>query len=318
MDLITETLKGNKLAAGRIIKRIEDDEEEGRSALKALYPHTGSAFVIGITGPPGAGKSTLIDCLIAAFRKRDQKVAVLAIDPSSSVTGGAFLGDRIRMRRHALDAGVYIRSVATRGALGGVSRATKGALIVLDAMKHDIVFIETAGVGQMDVDISLLAHMTIVLCIPGMGDGVQALKAGTLEIADLYVVNKSDRSGAGDVVSYLENMLSMKTGRGNERRPGIVRTAALEEKGIDDVLSAITAYRREMEVFNDLKQKTADQEYRYLTSIIREVAADRLLGCITKTKVFETLAHQLKERRIDPYSAAQAIVDDFLTSRGSA
>lgn len=317
MDLIKETLKGNKLAAGRIIKSIEDDEGQGLSALKSLYPHTGNAFIVGITGPSGAGKSTLIDCLTAAFRKIDQKVAVLAIDPSSPITGGALLGDRIRMRRHTLDAGVYIRSVATRGAPGGISPATKGALIVLDAMKYDIIFIETVGVGQSDVDVSLLAHMTLVLCIPGMGDGLQALKAGTLEIADLFVVNKADRPGAGDVVSYLENMLSMRIGRENKRRPGIVRTTALEEKGIDDVLSAITAYRREMKDSNELKQRTADREYRYLTSTIKEIAADRLLGFVTKTKLFERLVYQLKERRIDPYSAAQAVVEDFLTSRGS-
>jgi LAO/AO transport system kinase len=315
MDLIREALQGNKLAAGRIIKCIEDNEEEGFNAIKHLYPHTGNAFIIGITGPPGAGKSTLIDCLITAFRKLDQKVAVLAIDPSSSITGGALLGDRIRMKRHTLDPGVYIRSVATRGALGGISRATKGALIVLDAMKFDIIFIETAGVGQLDVDISLLAHMTLVLCIPGMGDGLQALKAGTLEIADLFVVNKADRPGADDVVTHLENMMSLKVGRENDRRPGIVTTAALEERGIDDVLSAIAAYRREMRDGNDLMGKTADQEYRYLKAIIKEIAADRLLDCITKTNVFEQFVHQLKERRIDPYSAARAIVEDFLALR---
>ena len=314
MDLISEALRGNKLAAGRIIKSIEDNEEGGFDALKSLYPHTGNAFIIGITGPPGAGKSTLIDCLITALRKQDLKVAVLAIDPSSSITGGALLGDRIRMKRHTLDAGVYIRSVATRGAMGGISRATKGALIVLDAMKYDFIFIETAGVGQLDVDISLLAHMTLVLCIPGMGDGLQALKAGTMEIADLFVVNKADLAGADDVVAYLENMLSLKSGRGNEHRPGIVRTAALEEKGIDDILSVVAAYRREMKDGNALQQKMADQQYRYLTSIVKDVAAERVLALITKTKLFEHFVHQVMARRIDPYSAANAIVESFLNS----
>jgi LAO/AO transport system kinase len=315
MERIRETLKGNKLAAGRIIKSIEDNDADGLDALKSLYPHTGNAFIIGVTGPPGAGKSTLIDCLISAFRKQDRKVAVLAIDPSSSITGGALLGDRIRMKRHTLDSGVYIRSVATRGALGGISRATKGALIVLDAMKYDIIFIETAGVGQLAVDISLLAHMTLVLCIPGMGDGLQALKAGTLEIADLFVVNKADRPGADDVVAYLESMLSLKSGRENEPRPGIVRTAALEEKGIDEVISAIAAYRREMKYGNTLKQKTADQEYRYLTAIIKDVAAERVLALITKTELFERFVHQVTARRIDPYSAANEIVEGFLKLR---
>lgn len=315
MDYVQETLKGNKLAAGRIIKMVEDDEPGGLEALKHLYPHTGTAFQIGITGPPGAGKSTLIASLVTALRKRRKKVAVIAIDPTSPTTGGALLGDRIRMKRHSVDPGVFMRSIATRGALGGISRAAKGASIVLDAMKYDFIFIETAGVGQADVDISLLAHMVLVLCIPGMGDGLQALKAGILEIADLYIVNKADTPGADDVVNHLENMMSLRAGSQKNHRPNIFKTDAVNEKGIDEVLEAINQFSNTMKKNGTFWEISAAKEYRYLKALLKDLIADRIWQYMENTKTAETLINQLKNRQTEPYSAAQSIMKDFLEGR---
>jgi GTPase len=312
MDYAEEALNGNKLAAGRIIKMVEDNEATGFETIKHLYPYTGNAFVIGITGPPGAGKSTLIDCLIAAFRKNQKKVAVLAIDPSSPITGGALLGDRIRMKRHYLDPGVFIRSIATRGALGGVSWSTKGALIVLDAMKYDVIFIETAGVGQLGADISLLVQMTLVLCIPGMGDALQALKAGTLEIADLFIVNKADRPDTDEVVNHLENMINLREGGWHGHPPRIIKTTAVENKGIDDVVSEIDRYRYYIKDNDHSMESMFEREYRFFRFLIKELAADKIWRHLEGLKEFKMSIDKLKKRQEDPYSIAHKIINELI------
>jgi LAO/AO transport system kinase len=312
MDYVKEILNGSHLAAGRLIKLIEDEAPAGYTALKALYPHSGNAFIIGITGPPGAGKSTLIDRLVAEFRKEEKKVAVLAFDPSSPLTGGAILGDRIRMNRHCLDPGVFMRSIATRGALGGISKAAKGALIVLDAMKYDLILIETAGIGQIGADICLLAQMTIVLCIPGMGDGLQAMKAGTLELADLYIVNKADMPGAQEVRHQLETMMDFRRTGGAAHHPEIILISATQNQGMDALLQAILKFQADTKSDERLTRKISEQEYLHLESIIKALAADRIWERVRHTKAFADALTAVIRRQTDPYSAALAIVEALM------
>src|SRR5210317_1673732 len=219
-------LQGDQLAGGRLIRLLEEDTPEGIAGFKAIFSHTGNAFVLGITGPPGSGKSTLVAHIIAEFRQRELKVGVVAVDPSSPLSGGAFLGDRLRMRQHTEDDGVFIRSMATRGHLGGLSRTTREAVMVLDAMGYDVVIIETVGVGQAEVEIAELAHTKAVVSIPGMGDDIQAMKAGILEIGDVFVVNKADRPGADDVVTQLRGMLEMGTNPEGAWHPPVLKTVA--------------------------------------------------------------------------------------------
>ena len=240
--LIQELLKGNKGAAARLISIIEDDAKERKKILKALKPHTGNAHIIGITGAPGSGKSTLIDSLIRLLRKNKKTVGVIAVDPTSPITGGSILGDRIRMRNHSMDDGVFIRSMATGGSLGGLSKTAFDAAIVLDVMGKDIIFIETAGVGQSETAVKDIVQTVVLVLTPGLGDDIQMMKAGIMEIADIFVVNKADLKNAEETVRSIEDMISLLPKK--RKRPSIILTVASEGKGIERVLEEIGKCRK--------------------------------------------------------------------------
>ncbi|MCF8129379.1 MAG: methylmalonyl Co-A mutase-associated GTPase MeaB, partial [Deltaproteobacteria bacterium] len=212
-DLVEKVTSGDVRTVARLIRDVDDGMPEVREALKALYPHTGKAYIIGITGAPGVGKSTLVDQMVAHLRKRGKTVGVLAVDPTSPFSGGAILGDRVRMQRHSMDSGVFIRSLATRGHFGGLTQSTRSAIDILDAMGKDVILVETVGVGQDEVDVVRSAHTTVIVVIPGMGDDIQAIKAGILEVGDIFLINKSDREGTDKTLNELRLMIEMDQGK---------------------------------------------------------------------------------------------------------
>ena len=297
--------------AARLMRDIDDRMPQARDALKALYGRAGNGFIIGVTGNPGAGKSTVVDGLIAAFRQQDLKVGVVAIDPSSPFSGGAILGDRIRMQEHALDPGVFIRSLATRGQLGGLSRSTLDVVTVLDAMGYDRIVVETVGVGQDEIDIMRLAHTTVVITVPGLGDDIQAIKAGLLEVADILVVNKSDREGADRAVRDLMHMLDLRDAEGDRKQVEILKTIASmrlrEGSGIGELVQAIEQQR-------DRWTGPAGQQRKHrragaqVAEILRGLLADQSEQLIAEHGGFDDLATDVASGRLDPYSAAESIV----------
>jgi LAO/AO transport system kinase len=293
---------GDVRTAARLMRDLDDNRPGSVEAMKRLYPHTGKAFVLGITGNPGAGKSTVVDGLIDYYRKQGKRVGVVAVDPSSPFSGGAILGDRIRMQRHATDEGVFIRSLATRGHLGGLSRSTSDVVAVLDAMGYDVVIVETVGVGQDEIDVVAQAETAVVVTVPGLGDEIQAIKAGILEIADVLVVNKSDREGADRTVRDLTQMLEL---RGHDSEPvEIVRTVATSGKGIDELAKAAERHRA---------KESSDQSHprhrRRAEAAVREHALDWLRRAVDDSLAEHTeLVDQVVARGLDPYSAADALV----------
>ena len=304
--LIARALEGQRLAIGRLISLVEDGGADLGAVMQKIYPHTGSSYSIGITGAPGAGKSTLTEKVVARARRDDHKVGVLAIDPSSPFSGGALLGDRVRMQSHALDADVFIRSMATRGHLGGISLATPEAMRVLEAAGKDVVVIETVGVGQAEVEITDACDTTLVVVTPGWGDAVQVAKAGLMEIADVFVVNKADRAGARDSVRELKQMLSLSDA---EWKPEIVQTIATKGDGIDELWDAIQRHRTYQED-NGLLQA---RRRRRIEREIKEIVAERFRKRVEEeaTGLLAELTDEVVGRRLDPYAAADRLVESL-------
>jgi LAO/AO transport system kinase len=309
-SLAERVRSGDVRAIARAISLIEDEASSAAPLVRDIFPHTGRTYLVGVTGPPGAGKSTLVDRLAAQTRKAAETVGIIAVDPTSPFTGGAILGDRLRMQAHAEDPDVFIRSMATRGHMGGLARATSDAALVLDAAGKSLVIIETVGVGQDEVDIVRTADVSIVVLVPGTGDDVQALKAGIMEIADIFVVNKCDREGADRMVTSIESNLALQHFAEGEWRPPIVKTEATTGRGVPELWSTISAFRAHSEGARTRRLK-ARNEFRLrdlLTHRFMEHVEERLLG----RDEFDALVERIARREVDPYTAASDILSAAL------
>jgi len=311
-DLVARARDGEARAVARLISLVEDASPALREVAAALAPHTGHAQVVGLTGAPGVGKSTTTTALVRAYRERGLRVGVLAVDPSSPFSGGALLGDRVRMQDHAGDAGVYIRSMASRGHLGGLAWATPQALRVLDAAGCDVVLVETVGVGQSELEVASLADTTLVLLAPGMGDGIQAAKAGILEVADVLVVNKADREGADQTVRDLRYTLSLggRHDLAGAWRPPIVRTVAATDTGIDDLVRTIGEHRGWLGCSGEGHRRRAARAAREIEAIALAGLRERM-GDVRGSAALGALAEQVVAGRTDPFRAATLLLDQL-------
>ena len=303
--LITSLRNGDPRSIARAISTVENRAIGWSDLLKELFPHTGKARVIGLTGAPGAGKSTLVDQLAKSYRKQDRTVGIIAVDPTSPYTGGAILGDRIRMQDHFADSGIYIRSMATRGSLGGLARTTADVTTVLDASGRDIILIETVGVGQDEVDIVRLANITVVILVPGMGDDVQTIKAGIMEIADIFVINKSDREGAERVEREIRALQSLAM-RHDGWTPPIVKTVASEAKGIDELGSAISDYENFLQKENRALKKSVENWQERLIEMLRDTMLEKARARMSDGNLTR-LAEEVAEHKRDPYTVIEEI-----------
>ncbi len=310
--LVPQALDGDRRALARLISLVEDDGTDARAALATLYPHTGRAHIIGVTGAPGSGKSTLVNELAKTLRAQDTTVGIVAVDPSSPFTGGAMLGDRVRMRDLSGDPGVFIRSMATRGSLGGLARATSDVVKVLDAAGFDIVLVETVGAGQSEVDIARAAHTTIVIEAPGMGDEMQALKAGLMEIADVLVVNKADRPGAANTARALEMVIDRNTRTQEDEtvwRPLILQTIALNGTGVPEVLEAAAAHRQHLQAAGLWVQRERARIETELFNVLQQELLGRVLARVGEEQM-QAWITRIAAREVDVYAAVQTIVGE--------
>ncbi len=307
---VAAVLAGDVRAAARLMRDIDDRVPAATAVLKELFPHTGRAYVVGLTGNPGAGKSTVVDSLIALYRKQGERVGVVCVDPTSPFTGGAILGDRIRMQRHAEDPGVFIRSLATRGQLGGLSRSTFDVVCVLDAMGYERILVETVGVGQDEVDVMKAVSTSVVITVPGLGDDIQAIKAGILEIADVLCVNKSDREGADRAVRDLLHMLDLRA-PGGRKEVEIIKTIAsrglADGSGIAELATAIEEHKKSLATPAGAALAEARAQ-AYIAELVRGMLADRARHAVERHAGLDALAREVVARKKDPYTAAETIV----------
>ncbi len=313
MNPIAEkVISGDIRAVARLIRDIDDGMPGIREVLKDIYPHTGKAYIIGITGAPGVGKSTLVDQMLGHLRENGKTVGVLAVDPTSPFSGGAILGDRVRMQRHSLDDGVFIRSLATRGHFGGLTQSTRSAIDVLDAMGKDVVIVETVGVGQDEVDVVKSAHSTVIVVIPGMGDDIQAIKAGILEVGDIFVINKAEREGSDKTLSDLRLMIDMdqKKYEGGRWKPPIIKIQAVFDKGVTDLLEEIENHKKYLQastegLFFRRKKEKAREE---LVDMVKQRLIEVVLERVIDTGDFDEAVESVASGKLDPYSACDNLL----------
>lgn len=306
-EIATGVLNGTVAAGARAIRWLDDGDPRGAAVLQRIFPRTGRAQIVGVTGPPGAGKSTLTDMLVTELRGRQLRVGVIAVDPSSPFTGGAILGDRIRMTRHALDQGVFIRSVGTRGYTGGLSRSVHDACLVLDAMGYDVVIVETVGVGQEEIDVVHLAHTTIIVGVPGLGDEVQAVKAGLMEAGDIFVINKADRDGYEATRRQYELMLHLREMSGPNEADGwrvpLLRAVANAGEGGAEIIDAVLAHRAALDAAGTFIRRSGLRERKQTLTLLNERLMRRAW-----TTGGEAVLEAVEARRLDPYSAVDALL----------
>ncbi|HYA15054.1 MAG TPA: methylmalonyl Co-A mutase-associated GTPase MeaB [Syntrophales bacterium] len=310
-----DILRGIPLAVARVITWLENEDERARPTMEEIYPHTGSAYIVGITGSPGTGKSTLTDGVTWQMRQRNLTVGIIAVDPSSPFTGGALLGDRIRMTRHSEDPGVFVRSMATRGALGGLAQFTQGATKVLDASGKDVVIIETVGVGQDEVDIMRVADTTCVVLVPGLGDVIQSMKAGIMEIADIYVVNKSDQPGSdqlySEVMYRVDQDVHMK---GRKWVPPVIKTIAVEGKGEEELLDAIMTHHKYLVNSGDLLVKRRERTRQETLQMIHHELFCQIQARLCEDNQIEKMVEAIMDRKLNPYNVVEQVVSKWLPS----
>lgn len=311
MDIVAELINGSRLALSRAITAVENEYEEAVEIMQKIYPHTGRAYVVGITGPPGAGKSTLTDKLAKQYRRQGKTIGIVAVDPTSPFSGGAILGDRIRMNELTLDEDVFIRSMGTRGSLGGLSRKTADIVKLMDAAGKDLIIVETVGVGQAEVDIVKAADTTVVVLVPGLGDDIQAIKAGILEIGDIFAINKADRDGADKLKSELEMMLDLDQTKG-AWRPPIRLTVASMGTGIGELAAALDEHSACLKASGELARRRSARTENELIALIEEFVSRRVQRKIAASGQLASLVASIERRERDPYSVVYDLITDFL------